>query len=65
VEFTGPLGNFVLPEGDAPLLLVARFTGVVPFRAMLLALERGDYAARPVRLVTPLRSPMNSLTAMS
>jgi len=57
VEFTGPLGNFTLPDGDAPLLLLARFTGVVPFRAMLLALERGDALSRPVCLIHAAAEP--------
>lgn len=57
LEFSGPLGNFVLPAGDGPLLLVARYTGVVPFLAMLRALARGDAPARPVRLVYGAPSP--------
>jgi ferredoxin-NADP reductase len=51
VEFSGPLGNLVLPEGDSALVMVARFTGVVPFRAMLQSIERGDSPPRPVHLV--------------
>lgn len=50
VTFAGPLGNFVLPEGDGELLWLARFTGIVPFRAMLLALQELERAA-PVTLV--------------
>jgi ferredoxin-NADP reductase len=54
IEFTGPLGNFTLPE-DGDLVLVARYTGIVPFRAMLLALaalaESAQGGARRVRLV--------------
>lgn len=46
LEFTGPLGNFVLPEGETPLVFVARFTGIVPFRAMLQALEAGGVCRR-------------------
>ena len=51
VTFTGPVGNFVLPEGDGPLVLLARYTGIVPFRAMLLAIDAGLAPKRPVRLV--------------
>jgi NAD(P)H-flavin reductase len=39
IRFGGPLGNFVLPEERAPLLWIARYTGIVPFRAMLLHLK--------------------------
>jgi ferredoxin-NADP reductase len=51
LEFSCPLGNFTLPDGDGALLMVARFTGVVPFRAMIQALARGDAARRRTRLV--------------
>ena len=51
LSFTGPMGNFTLPDGDAPLLFLARYTGIVPFRAMLQALERGDAQSRTVHLV--------------
>ncbi len=54
LEFAGPMGNFVLPTGDAadtPLLLVGRFTGVVPFRAMLQSMKIGYAPTRPVHLV--------------
>jgi ferredoxin-NADP reductase len=45
VECTGPVGNFVLPDANADdLLFVARHTGIVPFRAMLLAMDRGAVA---------------------
>lgn len=40
VHFAGPLGNFVLPEGAGDLLWLARYTGIVPFRSMLLHLQR-------------------------
>lgn len=49
VSFSGPLGNFTLPEGDNDLVFVARYTGIVPFRAMLMALDNG--AAPPGRRV--------------
>jgi NAD(P)H-flavin reductase len=51
VEFTGPVGNFTLPDGDSSLLLAARYTGIVPFLAMLRVLDAGLAPARPVRLV--------------
>jgi ferredoxin-NADP reductase len=51
VEFAGPLGNFALPEGDGPLVLAARYTGIVPFRAMLQAIEAGQAPQRPVHLI--------------
>jgi phenol hydroxylase P5 protein len=38
LEFTGPLGRFTLPEDDSSLLWLARYTGYVPFRSMLLHL---------------------------
>lgn len=50
VTFAGPLGNFVLPQGDGDLLWLARYTGIVPFRAMLLELARRA-PRRKVRLV--------------
>jgi ferredoxin-NADP reductase len=34
-KFSGPMGNFVVPDGRDNLLFVARYTGIVPFRAML------------------------------
>ena len=40
ITFGGPLGNFVLPEEPGDLLWIARYTGIVPFRAMLLEQER-------------------------
>ena len=40
VTFGGPLGNFVLPETPGDLLWLARYTGIVPFRSMLLHLAR-------------------------
>ena len=52
LPFTGPLGNFVLPPGDGALLvLLARYTGIVPFRAMLQAIDRGLAPKRRVHLV--------------
>ncbi len=38
LEFTGPLGKFTLPDAQTDLVFVAQYTGIVPFRAMLLAL---------------------------
>jgi len=50
LEFSGPLGNFILPEsGD--LVFVAQYTGIVPFRAMLLGLAGDDAFARSGRKV--------------
>ncbi len=40
VTFGGPLGNLLLPESDADQLWLARYTGIVPFRSMLGALEQ-------------------------
>ena len=51
VEFSGPLGNFVLPAGEDDMVFVARYTGVVPFRAMLQALDSSATPARRVHLV--------------
>jgi ferredoxin-NADP reductase len=54
VEFTGPVGNFTLPDSDSNLVFVAQYTGIVPFRAMLLALQSDpDFTAsgRRVHLV--------------
>jgi len=39
VVFQGVLGNFGMPEGDSELLWMARYTGIVPFRAMLMLLN--------------------------
>jgi NAD(P)H-flavin reductase len=50
VTFAGPLGNFTLPEGTEDLLWLARYTGIVPFRAMLQHLERNP-PSRQVRLL--------------
>ncbi len=35
VQFDGPLGRFVLPDTIQDMLWIARYTGIVPFRAML------------------------------
>jgi ferredoxin-NADP reductase len=51
IKLAGPLGNFTLPEPlDADLVFVARFTGIVPIRCMLLALAHRPPSHR-VRLV--------------
>lgn len=58
VEFSGPVGNFVLPAGgDDDLLFVAQYTGVVPFRAMLQAMDAGAAPVRRVHLVYGARRP--------
>lgn len=51
VVFAGPLGRFVLPETAGELLWLARHTGVVPFRAMLLYLAVRPEPLPRVRLV--------------
>jgi len=51
ITIGGVLGNFDLPEPlDTDLLMVARYTGIVPFRSMLLSL-RGRPLPWRVRLV--------------
>lgn len=40
LTFGAPLGRFTLPDGTADQVWVARFTGIVPFRAMLLQLQQ-------------------------
>lgn len=35
LEFSGPLGRFILPDEDRNFLWAARYTGIVPFRCML------------------------------
>lgn len=54
LTFAGPLGNFVLPEGEGELLWLARYTGIVPFRSMLLHL--GEHAPADRAPVTLLYS---------
>ena len=56
VTFAGPLGNFVLPGDGGDLLWLARYTGIVPFRAMLLHLEQHPPAGR-VHLVYSGQAP--------
>lgn len=51
LEFSGPLGNFTLPDTDTDLVFVAQYTGVVPFRAMLLALDSDPHFAGSGRRV--------------
>lgn len=44
ITFSGPLGNFVLPDPlDREILFVARYTGIVPVRCILR-----DLSARPL-----------------
>jgi ferredoxin-NADP reductase len=51
----GVLGNFVLPEPqETDLLMVARYTGIVPFRCMLLSLRERPLSRR-IRLVYSAR----------
>lgn len=56
VAAKGPLGRFVLPEGDTPVLLLAGGIGVTPFRSMVAhAVATGRQA--PLVLVTSDRIP--------
>ncbi|MEI8230025.1 MAG: FAD-binding oxidoreductase [Candidatus Peregrinibacteria bacterium] len=55
VTMQGPLGNFILKEGDHDLLFIGTSTGVVPFRSQILsALSKGE--ARRIDLVYGVRS---------
>jgi ferredoxin-NADP reductase len=56
VAFQGVLGSFVLPDGEGDLLWLARYTGIVPFRAMLLDLVRRP-APRRVTLLYSAERP--------
>jgi NAD(P)H-flavin reductase len=52
VEFTGPLGGFVLaPDDTRGLLFVAEEIGIVPIRSILLDLEPTHFA-RPATLIS-------------
>lgn len=52
----GPLGKFVMREGDAPALLLAGGIGATPFRAMIRdAIDSGR--TRPITLLTSDRTP--------
>jgi NAD(P)H-flavin reductase len=52
VEFTGPLGGFVLaPDDTRGLLFVAEEIGIVPIRSILLDLEPTNFA-RPATLIS-------------
>lgn len=56
VEARGPMGRFTLPEGDAPLLLVAGGIGVTPFRSMIkYAIDTGR--STPMTLIASDRTP--------
>jgi ferredoxin-NADP reductase len=50
LEFSGPLGRFTLPEDESSLLWLARYTGYVPFRSMLLHLAQQP-SPPPVTLI--------------
>ena len=50
LQFDGPLGRFTMPESGLPLLWIARYTGIVPFRAMLQERRTSDRQA-PVTLL--------------
>jgi len=52
------LGSFVLPDGPTDMLWMARFTGIVPFRAMLLSLrERREPPTKRITLLYSGASP--------
>lgn len=40
ISFGAPLGRFTLPDAPGDQLWAARFTGIVPFRAMLMKLQQ-------------------------
>jgi CDP-4-dehydro-6-deoxyglucose reductase, E3 len=47
LTIAGALGNFKLPDPwESDLLFVARYTGIVPFRCMLLALRERPFRQR-------------------
>src|SRR5262249_21092277 len=51
LTMAGPLGNFVQPEEKADQLWIARYTGIVPFRAMLEELQSGRHLEGRVTLL--------------
>jgi CDP-4-dehydro-6-deoxyglucose reductase len=58
LEFTSPLGGFVLPDNtsDFNLCFVCTGTGVAPFRAMLQDLERLHWPVKQVTLIFGART---------
>jgi ferredoxin-NADP reductase len=51
VTLSGPYGNFILPEtAETELVMVARYTGVVPFRCMLRQTLAEGFS-RPMTLI--------------
>jgi NAD(P)H-flavin reductase len=62
VEISGPYGNFLVP-GSLPdsLVLIARFTGVVPIRCILRHLVLQPAAAPRVTLIYGIPHPENQL----
>jgi len=61
VEMSGPYGNFLVPESSpGSLMLMARFTGIVPIRCIIrhLALQPG---AQRVTLIYGIPHPDNQL----
>ncbi|MGV3722451.1 MAG: ferredoxin--NADP reductase, partial [Actinomycetota bacterium] len=46
LTFGAPLGRFTLPDADGDQVWVAHFTGIVPFRAMLLHLRQHPPAGK-------------------
>jgi CDP-4-dehydro-6-deoxyglucose reductase, E3 len=58
LRFEGPLGSFVLHEGDKPILLVAAATGFAPIKSIVEdAFHRG--IRRPMRLYWGVRRPQD------
>ena len=51
IDFSGPLGNFTLPNTTHDLVFLARYTGIVPFYAMVMALAADPLLATSGRRV--------------
>ncbi|PWD50809.1 hypothetical protein C8046_09275 [Serinibacter arcticus] len=58
-------GDFLLPDGDAPLALVGAGIGVTPFLAHLDALARGTLAARDLVLVHAVKDVADVLDVVT
>jgi ferredoxin-NADP reductase len=56
LEVRGPIGGFFVWDGDAPALLLAGGSGIVPLMAMLRLARRSERAPL-VHLVVSVRSP--------
>ena len=57
IPFTGPLGNFTLDGAADTVVMVGRFTGVVPLRCMLLEAAARGPAPRRALLLQTAESP--------